>query len=628
MSDRTSVLQIEKMITDCCCRAAAGGTAFVVAAPENARVQLLLYRKGEALPEMELEIPESCRTGRLRDFLVRGLDPEKYEYNFRIDGEIRQDPRACIVMGRDKFGEEHPEEEHAVRCGFSSAKPRGQKDIPAPDTGFEDMILYKLHVRGFTMAGPARVKHKGTFRGIAESIPYFKSLGINALELMPSYEFAEREAKKKRTGMVQERRQTGLVNFWGYKEGLYFAPKRSYCAGEDPEKEFREMVRSLHRAGILCIMEFYFPAGVKPLTALYALRHWREYYKVDGFHAHGDGFPASLVLQDNMLSDAKLLVDPYDLSSVYGGKTPEKRNVAFCQNGFWQDMRRLLKSDEGMVDRALQHIRDNASDHGVINYMTCQDGFTMQDLVSYSERHNEANGQGNQDGSSFNYSWNCGEEGPTRKTAVKKLREQQVRNAFLLMLLSQGTPMIYAGDEFGNSQGGNNNAWCQDNEIGWVDWKGLRRNKELLNFVKRAITFRGEHPVLHLREPLKGTDYLALGSPDISFHGERAWYVNHDHSGRMFGVLYNEAYGKKEGESVPASGAGDKKRGGFLYIAYNFQWEDRNFALPNLPGGMVWAKVCDTSDRNACSFEPGELCREKSVRVGMRSIVILAGREA
>lgn len=200
---------------------------------------------------------------------------------------------------------------------------------------------------------------------------------------------------------------------------------------------------------------------------------------------------------------------------------------------FLQDMRRFLKSDEGMVEAAAWHIRHNSENHGVINYMVCQDGFTMNDLVSYNYKHNEANGEGNQDGSSYNYSWNCGVEGPTRKVSVRQMRERQIKNAFLMMLLSQGVPMIYHGDEFGNSQSGNNNAYCQDNATGWTDWKGLSRNQGLREFVKDAIAFRKAHPVLHMPVELKGVDYLTKGFPDVSLHGERAWYLSYENTSRL-----------------------------------------------------------------------------------------------
>ena len=284
-----------------------------------------------------------------------------------------------------------------------------------------------------------------------------------------------------------------------------------------------------------------------------------------------------------------------------------------------------MKSDEDMVDSAMYRLKKNSDFCGTVNYMTSQDGFTLNDLVSYNYRHNDDNGQGNQDGCSYNYSWNCGVEGPTRKAAVKKIREKQLRNAVLLELLSQGIPMIYAGDEFGNSQGGNNNAWCQDNSVGWVDWKAAKRNAGLTEFVRGALAYRASHPILHAGYELRGTDYKALGFPDISFHGERAWYVNKDNASRMFGVMYYDAYAKDRTEE-------DKKRKfvpqDFIYIAFNFHWEKREFALPNLPQDICWKKVIDTAeDWDNCMKEGTEvLCR--TATVSPRSIVVLEGREA
>ena len=292
--------------------------------------------------------------------------------------------------------------------------------------------------------------------------------------------------------------------------------------------------------------------------------------------------------------------------------------AAEYQGGFQQDMRRYLKSDEGMIPSAEYHIRHVRSLGGNINYMASQDGFTLYDTVSYNYRHNELNGEGNQDGSDYNYSWNCGIEGPTRKLAVKRMREQQIRNAFLMLLLSQGTPMIYAGDEFGNSQEGNNNAWCQDNPYGWTDWKALRKNSRIFDFVKEAVAFRKNHPVLHMKNEPKGVDYLAKGFPDMSFHGERAWYLNQENTCRLMGVMYCGAYAEKS----------DGTEDDFIYVGYNFHWENRTIALPNLPDGLHWKKIADTADPGETRFfQEREETYEKNIGISPRSIVVLIGKK-
>ena len=361
-------------------------------------------------------------------------------------------------------------------------------------------------------------------------IPYWKELGVNTLELMPAYEFPEVPSVKQEgeKEYITDRKENDRVNYWGYASGYYLSPKRAYCAEDNVQNEVRDFVKALHKAGMECIMEFYFPGETNPFAALRALQFWKTYYHIDGFHIQGEGVPAELILRDGILSDTKIMMPGYDFSGFYGGKEPKRRVLAEYNRSFLEDMRRFLKSDEGMAEGASWHVRRNSNYNGVVNFMTCQDGFTLYDLVSYNYKHNEENGENNEDGSSYNYSWNCGIEGNTRKLAVRQMRERQMRNAFLMMTLSQGVPMIYAGDETGNSQEGNNNAWCQDNPVGWTDWKGLKRNDSLFQFVKNALAFRAAHPILHMPKELKGIDYLAKGFPDISFHGERAWYVSYE----------------------------------------------------------------------------------------------------
>ena len=241
------------------------------------------------------------------------------------------------------------------------------------------------------------------------------------------------------------------------------------------------------------------------------------------------------------------------------------------------------------------------------------------EAVSYTHlyRHNEANGEDNRDGSEFNYSWNCGVEGSTRKTAVRRMREQQMRNAFLMLLLSQGTPMIYGGDEFANSQAGNNNVWCQDNPTGWTDWKNARRHTGLSSFVKEAIAFRKNHPILHMPKEMRGVDYMAKGFPDVSVHGERAWFLNRDNTSRLLGIMYCGAYAQKD----------DGTEDDFLYIGMNFHWEKRNIALPNLPDGMNWKKIADTSEMGEPWFREQEEPYKKSVKINPRTIVVLTARQ-
>ncbi|WP_274421560.1 Type II secretory pathway, pullulanase PulA and related glycosidase [Blautia sp. XA-2221] len=587
------------------------GMNFAVEVLPGSEASLVLYQKGSAVPSRE--IPFTERTGKICTLLVSGLNTKKYEYNFRIDGKIIQDPFAYGICGREQFGVPgNGEKGDQIRCTFLTEKEYDWEEDQFPDIPYRDLILYKVHVRGYTKQQKIAQKRRGTFSGLKDMIPYWKELGINAVVLMPAYEFMELPDPDGESGhMITENRNCERVNYWGYVKGFYFAPKRSYCATREPENEFRDLVKALHKAGMECMMELYFPGGTSPLTALRAAWFWRNYYHVDGFHFMGDGVPVELLAGDSILYGAKKLFQNLSVSA-------EDEMSAECTEAFQKDMRRYLKSDEGMLPATEYHIRHIRNAGGTVHYMASQDGFTLYDAVSYNYRHNEANGENNQDGSEYNYSWNCGIEGPTRKFAIKKMREQQIKNAFLMLLLSQGTPVIYGGDEFCNSQNGNNNAWCQDNPVGWTDWKALRKNKKIFEFVKEAIAFQKAHPVLHMEKEPKGSDYLAKGFPDISFHGERAWYLNQENTSRLLGVMYCGSYAKKE----------DGSEDDFIYVGYNFHWENRTIALPNLPEGMIWKKTADTSDTEEGDFfREREESYKKNIEINPRTIVVLTGKK-
>ncbi|MCD7867045.1 MAG: Type II secretory pathway, pullulanase PulA and related glycosidase [Clostridiales bacterium] len=591
-----------------------GGYNFAVEAPEDAEVSLLLYRKNGKKPVREIPFSQEARAGRVHAMYFPDFSPEGWEYNYRINGTVCPDPAAPVILGRNRFGAAPDEDEHRIRSGFFPEVPFDWGEEKAPDLDFADMILYKLHVRGYTMLLKNGGKNRGTFAGLAERIPYWKDLGVNALELMPVYEFPEVPSKGESSGQVTQVVNTDRVNYWGYIPGYYFAPKRSYSAKAQPEAEFCALVKALHEAGMECILEFYFPEKVSSLLALRVLQFWRLTFHVDGFHVLGSGSLLDLLSRDGILSDCKMIFQGYDGARFAANRGEKKRRTAVCSPDFYRDMRRFLKSDEGMVESAAYHVRHNGDSSGVINYMVYQDGFTMNDLVSYNYKHNEANGEENRDGNNFNYSWNCGVEGPSRKKLVTRMRRRQVKNAFLMMLLSQGVPMLYGGDEFLNSQEGNNNAWCQDNPTGWIDWRGLKRNREVYDFVKDTIAFRRAHPILHMTGELQGADFKAAGFPDISFHGERAWYLNSENTCRLFGVMYCGAYAKKE----------DKTPDDMIYVGYNFHWENRSLALPNLPAGHCWKKIADTGEDGGFYLEKEETFK-RSVQAGPRTILVLIG---
>ena len=598
------------------------GYQFAIHAPKHADAALLIYEKDSPEPVQEIPLTDEYRVGDVRTVFLQDFKANNHCYNYKIDGKIVLDPYARIICGREQFGEELSSDPHRVRCGFlQDDSLEWPEDIP-PQIPYHEMILYKVHVRGYTKQYRVPAKKKGTFAGLKAMIPYWKELGINAIELMPAYEFSEMPKVQEYQGLVSQK-MTTHINFWGYGSGYYFAPKVSYCATKNPEKEFKGLVHALHEAGMECIMEFYFPVGVNPLLILRCVQFWHLNYHIDGFHLLGDGVPKELLLHNGVLSGAKLMADgfPYvhdEYVELWQDDPKERKMLAEYNLGFQNDMRRFLKSDDGTAAGAIWRIRRNPEQSAVINYMASNDGFTLFDSVCYSDKHNDANEEGNRDGSNFNYSWNCGEEGPTKRHLVRQTRTRQLKNAFLMVLLSQGTPMIYGGDEFGNTQGGNKNTWCQDNPMGWVDWKALRYQKPLLQFVKEAIAFRRAHPVFHLDMELQGVDYKAFGFPDISFHGERAWYTGTDFGGKLLGVMYNGAYAKK------ADGGRDDD----FYVAYNFHWEDREIALPNLPVKKVWHKLLDTYDEKTENYFKEESdSYQKMITLRPRSIVVLVGRE-
>ena len=407
--------------------------------------------------------------------------------------------------------------------------------------------------------------------GLVEKIPYMVELGINQIQCMPVYEF---EPSSK------------YVNYWGYGPGYYFAPKAAYAAG-DPVTELKDMVKACHRAGIEVVLEMPFEGNTPRIYMEACLRHYMLEYHVDGFILNPDVMPVEGVYSDPMLRGLKLLKH---------------------QTGFQNVMRRFLKGDEGMVGDVIYWLRRQAGAEGYYNYIANQNGFTLNDLVSYDAKHNEANGENNQDGPDYNYSWNCGAEGPSRKKAVMALREGQRRNAFFLVLLAQGTPCILAGDEFANTQKGNNNAYCQDNPTGWLDWSRLEREKKLFSFVKALIALRKAHPVLSQEKELLGMDQISCGVPDVSYHGTCAWQTPAEVSSRQLGVYY---CGRM---------AGDED----CFVAYNIHWLEHEFALPALPKGKKWYLAADTKEGILDKEKPLDCQREAILKD--RTIAVFLGR--
>ena len=554
------------------------------------------------------------------------------EYGFENERGLFEDPYGHAFSGRDSWGKAE-QYGNPLRSPLFLKPFDWQEDHPLR-TPFADTIIYRLHVRGFTKSPSSGVVHKGTFDGIVEKIPYLKGLGITAVELMPCQEYEELTAtrldytgpvsahagaqKKLKNLSTEGTRPTGKINYWGYAKAHHFAPKASLCRKKDrdPAGEFRTLVRELHKAGIEVITELYFDGSEDASYVTEVLRYYVRFFHVDGIRLTGYA-DAEAASRDPYLAGIKLIAGSWR-------ETPRKdsRRLASCGDAFQRDMRRFLKGDEGMLNSVIYHSRNNPPHAAAINYMANTNGFTLADAVSYDIRHNEENGEGNSDGPEENFSWNCGVEGPSRKKKIRTIRKQQLRNAFLLLLLSQGTPLILAGDEFGRTQNGNNNAWCQDNAISWVNWKLLKSESWLFEFVKKSIAFRKLHRAFHSTEQPKLMDPRATGIPDVSYHGVMAWRPEFELWRRQLGILYNGAYAPDE------SGKPDST----FYVMYNMHWEEHAFALPRPDRGAVWHLAANTADddRNGW-YTPGEepmLEDQRGFVMAPRSIVVLMTKTA
>lgn len=588
------------------------GIVFSMERKNNEEASLLLYKKGSKEVIQEIPFPATNTIGDIVCVKAEKIASARYEYNFCIDGKVTLDPYAKVLVGTGKFGEEHPEG-HEVRCAMISGNYDWEDDRK-PQIAYEDAVMYSFHVRGFTKQRYSGVRHKGTFLGITEKAEYFKELGINQIKLMPAYEFTEMESVKTHARYRKEEELPKRLNYWGYTKAFHFAPKRAYAATKDPVREFKDMVKTMHRRGIEVLMEFYFPEGCSPRYITECLQYWVQEYHVDGFHVRGVQGICNLMATDPLFADTKLLNIYFPVEEIYGKKNlPKKRMVAECNDGFMIDVRRFLKGDEESLKAFAERMRRNPKGSGLINYIASHDGFTLCDLVSYEERHNEDNGEQNRDGRVQNYSWNCGEEGKSRKKKILELRNRQMKNAWCMLLLSAGTPMILAGDEFCNSQLGNNNPYCLDNEISWLDWKGYKSgNSEMFRFVKDLIAFRKKHKILHMGQELSMTDSLSCGFPGISYHSSSAWYGELDGQNRKIGVMYCGKYADEDE---------------LIYIAYNMHWMEHTFALPALPGGYRWNVALDTSEGILEEDKWRLLPDSRQVQVSSRTVTVLIGRK-
>ncbi len=615
-----------------------GYTYFSVVMKRGHDCGIVLY-DGRTGKETKIPFSEQNKYGSIYSIAVKDLNISRYSYNF-YDGErVFTDPYAKLLHGHEKWGKC----EKMLRGGFIQPDYDWQGDKPLK-IPYEESILYCLNVRAFTKHSSSGVRHKGTFRGLTEKIPHLKELGITAVELMPVYEFDElefennrrhpgisrppltmEEAKSRLSEKAEEKEEETpgkeRYNCWGYTEGFYFAPKSAFAADKDVVKEFKDMVKELHKNRIEVIMQLYFPNSVKEGTILDVAKYWVLEYHVDGFHLKGERIPLQGLATEPLLTDTKLFHYNFPYERIYlENEIPDYRNLGNYNDDYMYTVRRFLKGDDGMVGKFLELQKKNPTHCGTVNYVTNYYGFTLADMVSYEKKHNEENGEGNRDGNDHNLTWNCGMEGASRKRSVTELRKRQIKNAVSMLFLAQGTPLIYSGDEFGNTRYGNNNPYCQDNETGWIKWKKNAFGREIFAYVRELIALRRRHPVLHNVNELKILDYTGCGYPDLSYHGEEAWRAGLSNPSRFAGVMYCGCYAKKEPEEDDD----------FFYIAYNMHWIPHSFALPKLPKGLKWYLLADTGKPEGIAEEPEYAGTEKErqrAQVEPRTIQIYISKQ-
>ena len=657
-----------------------GAINFSISSADATACELLLYHAGAAEPYARIPIPHEFKAGNCYSIIVFGQNPEEVEYTYRFSGEYDPsrglrfddsvdllDPYAKLISGHEQWCDD-PADVKPMRSKviFEDYFWEGDSQLETP---FEDLVIYELHVRGFSVDESSSAQRKGTFAGIVEMIPYLKELGVNCVELLPIFEFDEVEFANAPGGRTH--------NYWGYSTVGFFAPKAAYAATGRQGlacDELKNMVKQLHRNGISVILDVVFNhtaeggeggrtynyRGIDNRTyyhlddegrylnysgcgntvncnnsvvrehILDCLRYWVSDYHVDGFRfdeapilsrdERGKPMKNPPLLEtlahDPVLSHTKLIAEAWDAAGLYQvGSFPAPLRWSEWNGKYRDCLRRFIKSDAFMGPELLMRIQGSpdfyeGKVHPTVNFITCHDGFTMNDLVSYNHKHNEANGEDNRDGANDNNSWNCGVEGPTDNPDIEALRNRQVKNAFALLMLSRGTPMMLAGDEFRNSQGGNNNVYCQDNPTAWLNWGDRAAHADVWEFCHAMISLRRSHPIIS-RHGYQ-TDVNDTGYPALSFHGERAWHLDMANPFYTFGFMY--------AEPAALTGSGGDS---FIYCGVNAHWEEQTLELPVLPSPLSWRKYVYSFDRD--HGEHGEVAG--SITLAPRSVMVLLATE-
>lgn len=624
------------------------GISFTIHTQYGTGCELLLFHRGQKEPFAVLPFPDAYRIGDVYSMIVFGLDITDLEYAYRVDGpnipnkgllfdrkNVLLDPYARAVAGQRSWGEKQTGPYHArvVQDTFDwGAIPQSKREM-------SDLVIYELHVRGFTKHKSSGVSNPGTFAGLMEKIPYLKELGINAVELMPIFEFDETRNAREVDGCQ-------LLDYWGYNTVSFFSPNSSYTASEEYNREgteLKNLIKELHANGIEVILDVVFnhtaegnehgpvfcfkgfdnkvyymltPDGnyynfsgcgntlncnhpIVQQMILECLRYWTSRYRVDGFRfdlasilgRNEDGSPMNnppllkSLAYDPLLRNVKLIAEAWDAGGMYQvGSFPASRRWAEWNGRYRDAIRGFLKGENWLAWDAAWSVSGSGDLYGVtsdnpggyvgynscVNFITCHDGFTLYDLYSYNEKHNEANGWENTDGTSDNRSWNCGAEGSTDNTEVLNLRFRMIRNACAVLMCSRGTPMFLAGDEFANTQKGNNNCYCQDNELSWLDWSLLEKHRDLFEFFRFLIDFRRRHPVIRKKLP-----DAVCGMDGLHTHNINGAETNIPRDARTFAVCF-AGYDKDQG------------RDDIVYVAINAHWEDVTITLPGLGRNASW----------------------------------------
>lgn len=663
---------------------ASNGVSFTINSHGATRCTLLLFKPQAPKPYARIPFPDSYRIGDTYSMLVYDIKPDEFEYAFSFDGpyepakgllfneeNVLLDPYSRAVTGQRKWGEK-PEGgkdfEYRARVVKSSFDWGNIKQLEQP---FEDLVIYETHVRGYTKDKSSGVSAPGTFAGLKDKIPYLKDLGINAVELMPIFEFDEMESARVVDGVQ-------LYNYWGYNTVSFFAPNTSYAFNEEHNHEgdeLKSLIKALKENGIEVILDVVFNHTAEgnemgpcfsfkgidnnvyymltpdahyynfsgcgnvmncnhPVVRSFiidCLRHWAIEYRVDGFRfdlasilgrdQNGAPMANPPILEslafDPVLGKMKLIAEAWDAGGLYQvGSFPSWNRWAEWNGRYRDDMRSFLKGDDGMAGNAITRITgsrdlyspESRGNKASVNFMTCHDGFTLYDLYSYNEKHNEKNGWNNTDGDNNGHSWNCGAEGETDDPNVNGLRRRLIKNAFAALLCSRGPAMFFAGDEFCNTQFGNNNAYCQDNIISWLDWSRLEEFKEIHDFVRHMIQFRKEHPILR-----KMTKPSSCQFPEISVHNGTPFNASTDYKTKLIGIMYA---GRNEEDTEDD----------IVFYCMNAYWEPLVMQLPVLPNGKHWhvdtntnAEYFDGEDFTAKT----ELLGVNTIRVPARTTIIL-----